>query len=185
MTDDTIRNRLVYVAAQLFREKGYNGAGIAEILKKANAPKGSLYHHFPNGKADLAKAAAEWTSKEMISIIDTSFKGKTTWQGGVKHMLAKLAKLFDISQHQESCPIKVMLFDGPNSIGFNKVAEKTFQSWHDHLAAYASQFGMPEEEAQDAAEMLLVTVEGAWTLARARKSSDILRKIPDHLFSTH
>jgi TetR/AcrR family transcriptional repressor of lmrAB and yxaGH operons len=47
------RERLITTAAALFREKGYHGTGLSEILAKANAPKGSLYHHYPAGKPDL------------------------------------------------------------------------------------------------------------------------------------
>lgn len=41
------RDRLVYAAMQLFQEKGYGSTSIADILKKAGANSGSLYHFFP------------------------------------------------------------------------------------------------------------------------------------------
>ena len=53
------KDKLAWTAAKLFQEKGYNGVGLTEILTTAGTPKGSLYHHFPNGKADLALEAAE------------------------------------------------------------------------------------------------------------------------------
>ena len=54
MTDRPLstKERLVRTACALFRQRGYSGVGVAEILTAAQAPKGSLYHHFPNGKSD-------------------------------------------------------------------------------------------------------------------------------------
>ena len=37
-------------ASSLFANQGYHATGISEILKKSNAPKGSLYYYFPQGK---------------------------------------------------------------------------------------------------------------------------------------
>ena len=56
------KDRLIHAAATLFRTRGYHGVGLADVLADAKAPKGSLYHHFPNGKSDLALAAATWAS---------------------------------------------------------------------------------------------------------------------------
>jgi TetR/AcrR family transcriptional repressor of lmrAB and yxaGH operons len=53
------RQRIVRAAIRLFQERGYHGVGLAEILSEARAPKGSLYHHFPQGKAQLAITAVE------------------------------------------------------------------------------------------------------------------------------
>lgn len=50
------RARLLSAALLLFRQRGYHGVGLSEILAAAGAPKGSLYHHFPRGKTELAIA---------------------------------------------------------------------------------------------------------------------------------
>lgn len=183
MSDETTRNRLIQTSALLFRQKGYNGVAVAEILSAAGAPKGSLYHHFPNGKADLARAAAEWSSEGMIHIIDDAFADKTTWNDGVGHLLAKLAKLFDILEHRESCPIKAMLFDGPENEAFREVSDNIFRRWHDRLSTHAIAQGMSEADAKDAAEMLLIAIEGGWTLARARRDSNVLRNLPSRMLA--
>jgi TetR/AcrR family transcriptional repressor of lmrAB and yxaGH operons len=183
MSEDTTRKRLVQTAALLFRQKGYNGVGLAEILAAADAPKGSLYHHFPNGKADLARAAAEWTSSGMLRIIDDAFADKTDWRDGVAHFVGKLAKLFDILEHRDSCPIKAMLFDGPDDTMFRDVSDQIFRAWAARLQGHAERLGLPEAEAHEQAETLLIAVEGAWTLARARRDSGVLRKIPQRMFA--
>jgi len=48
MSDEpSTRDRLVQAATRLFRQRGYDGTGLTEILTEAGVPKGSLYHHFP------------------------------------------------------------------------------------------------------------------------------------------
>ena len=38
----------------LFREKGFDGASLADISESTGLGKSSLYHHFPNGKEEMA-----------------------------------------------------------------------------------------------------------------------------------
>ena len=57
MTAST-RDRLVAAARELFLEKGYQSTSIADILQRAGANSGSLYHFFPT-KQDLLVAVLE------------------------------------------------------------------------------------------------------------------------------
>ena len=63
------RERLIVTAAALFQQRGYHAIGVAEILNEAQIPRGSLYHHFPGGKANLALAAVEWLTAEILNAI--------------------------------------------------------------------------------------------------------------------
>ena len=45
--------------ADLFRRQGYAGTGLNDIVELSGAPKGSLYHYFPDGKASIAEAAVD------------------------------------------------------------------------------------------------------------------------------
>jgi len=53
---DRSRVALIESAATLFRRQGYAATGINQILAAADVKAGSLYHHFPDGKAELAAA---------------------------------------------------------------------------------------------------------------------------------
>jgi len=53
------REKILEVAATLFRERGYDGIGVADIMKRAGLTHGGFYGHFPS-KDDLA---AEVTSR--------------------------------------------------------------------------------------------------------------------------
>ncbi|MEX0371715.1 MAG: TetR/AcrR family transcriptional regulator, partial [Tateyamaria sp.] len=69
------KDRLILSAANLFRTHGYHGVGLADLLADSKEPKGSLYHHFPNGKSGLAMAAPTRASDEMLRVIAASFVG--------------------------------------------------------------------------------------------------------------
>ena len=53
------RERMVFSAMQLFRRHGYNGTGFREVVAHSRTPRGSIYHHFPEGKAELGVDALD------------------------------------------------------------------------------------------------------------------------------
>jgi len=55
--DQTVnRDEILVAAAEVFQERGYLGATMADIASKVGLTAGSLYHHFPAGKSDLLLA---------------------------------------------------------------------------------------------------------------------------------
>jgi len=53
------RERMLEAAISLMRRTGLSGAGINEVVRESQAPKGSIYHYFPGGKQQLAAEAIE------------------------------------------------------------------------------------------------------------------------------
>src|SRR6201989_1187991 len=56
---DRSRGALLDTAATLFRRQGYAATGVNQILESADVKAGSLYHHFPDGKQELAAAVVD------------------------------------------------------------------------------------------------------------------------------
>lgn len=52
------RDHLLDVGVELMHQNGYNATGLSEILKAADVPKGSFYHHF-GSKEQFASAALD------------------------------------------------------------------------------------------------------------------------------
>ena len=55
---ESTRDRLVEAAAQVFAERGYDGARVQEIVRRAGLTTGAIYGNF-RGKADLLLAAID------------------------------------------------------------------------------------------------------------------------------
>src|SRR2546422_9262620 len=62
---------MVRSAASLIRRRGLSRASFADIVGDSGAPRGSIYHHFPQGKDQLAKEAIRATSDWVLAKQDT------------------------------------------------------------------------------------------------------------------
>jgi AcrR family transcriptional regulator len=76
---DPTRDRLIEAAAAVFAEKGYDGAGVQEIARRAGFTTGAIYGRF-RGKAELLLAAIEaHTTNELEQLFaDHRFDGRVT-----------------------------------------------------------------------------------------------------------
>lgn len=175
------KDRLIRAAADLFRIRGYNGVGVSEVLSRAKAPKGSLYHHFPNGKSDLALAASTWASDGMLRVIAAAFEPAGTFDEGVVTLCHKLARFFDSQDMWGNCPITAGLFEGPGTDEFRAHARHLVDGWITEVEHHAIRLGLPPEQARVRAEHLYMLMQGGWQLAKARQASDVLRNLPDQL----
>ncbi len=181
MNEMATKDRLVQTAALLFRKKGYDGVGLAEILSAANAPKGSLYHHFPNGKADLAMAAATWASDGMLQIIDSAFADAGSFEQGATTLCYKIAKFFDVTGGSDGCPVSSILIDGSGDASFRAELARILEGWVDRVAVHGRRLGLDAETASSRARVVMIGIEGAWVICRAQSSAEQLRQIPDLL----
>lgn len=77
--DDPTRDKLIAAAAAVFSEKGYDGAGVQEIARRAGFTTGAIYGRF-TGKADLLLAAIEaHTHNELEQLFaEHRFEGRVT-----------------------------------------------------------------------------------------------------------
>lgn len=171
------RDRLIESAARLFRAKGYHGVGLTEILKAAETPKGSLYHAFPAGKSDLALAAADAVSRQMLGTVARAFETAPDWDAGRAALLALLAAEFEGPGGQSGCPVAAILFDDPANGAFRTRAAAIYDRWQRAFAYHAIRLGEDEARAERLAATLLLALQGAWVLARARGSAAPLRDL--------
>ena len=66
---DRSRAALVENAATLFRRQGYAATGLNQILDEAGVKAGSLYHHFPQGKQELAAAVVDTAGADIEQLL--------------------------------------------------------------------------------------------------------------------
>src|SRR5919201_7013446 len=69
------RERMIQSAALLFRERGIEGTSFSDVLEHSGAPRGSIYHHFPAGKSQLAEEATRYAGDFIAAGLVTALAG--------------------------------------------------------------------------------------------------------------
>ena len=70
---DRHRAELVAATGRLLRRQGYSGTSVSDFLDAGGATNGSLYHHFPGGKEELASAAIDVAAEQVEAALRSAF----------------------------------------------------------------------------------------------------------------
>jgi TetR/AcrR family transcriptional repressor of lmrAB and yxaGH operons len=167
------RALLLNGARQLLAEKGYAGMELRDVAERGKAPRGSIYHHFPGGKVQLAREAAELEGTTIRDLIDRSLD-----QRGLKETLSMFGEIFRrrVKNHPEriGCPVAAAALARPEDPELAAVATAAFQSWERPIAAALRDEGVRAKDAEAFAGLVVSTVEGALLRARAAGSQEPL-----------
>jgi AcrR family transcriptional regulator len=163
------RDRLLEGARRLLAEKGYAGMELRDVAEKGNAPRGSIYHHFPGGKRQLA---AEATALEGVHIRETIERALA--ELGVKQTLRMFGEVFSrrAAKHPEriGCPVAAAALARPEDPALAAAATAAFTSWEAPIAAALEKEGVDATRAVTFAGLVVSTIEGA--LVRTRAAGD-------------
>jgi AcrR family transcriptional regulator len=163
------RALLLHGARQLLAEKGYAGMELRDVAARGKAPRGSIYHHFPGGKTQLAREAAELEGTAIRDLIERSLDER-----GLKETLSMFGAVFRrrVADHPEriGCPVAAAALARPEDPDLAAVATAAFQSWERPIAAALRDEGVSGKDAEAFAGLVVSTVEGA--LLRARAAGD-------------
>jgi AcrR family transcriptional regulator len=86
------RAGLLAAARTVFSQRGYAGAGIAEIVARAGVSAPVLYHHFA-GKADLYRAVAADVYDEVLGALEAAAGNRGAFVERLDAVLAAAAEL--------------------------------------------------------------------------------------------
>jgi AcrR family transcriptional regulator len=163
------RDRLLNGARKLLAEKGYAGMELRDVAERGKAPRGSIYHHFPGGKRQLAVEAAELEGAEIRAAIERSLSER-----GLAATLTMFGEMFRrrVKDQPErlGCPVAAAALARPEDPALAAAATKAFQSWEAPIAAALREEGVAKKDAATFAGLVVSTVEGA--LIRARAAGD-------------
>ncbi len=93
------RDTIINAGIGIFLEKGYNGAGLKEILDAANVPKGSFYHFFKNKEA-FGKEALNYYSEQFTPVLQQFFvESKLSPLARFEAFFAAMTELFNTEKN--------------------------------------------------------------------------------------
>jgi TetR/AcrR family transcriptional repressor of lmrAB and yxaGH operons len=165
---DETRARIVEAAVRLFEQRGYAATGLNEILTDSGAPRGSLYHHFPGGKEELAVAVVLRHGDLVRQGLEAVLRSHTSPLRAMTEGLELLASFNSASGSAPGCPVSSIALEmATQSPALREAAEAVFESWRAVVANRLEGAGVPRAKATVRARVLVSTVVGAVVLSRA------------------
>jgi AcrR family transcriptional regulator len=165
------KQRLLHVGEQLFRAQGYAGTGLKQLSQAADAPWGSLYHFFPEGKEQLGVEIVAYAGELYRAGLQAAFERYDDPAEAIERIFLGEAKILESSDYRNGCPIASVTLDvASTNENLRLACASAFRGWLETIALALSSAGAPAEAATALASFVLSCLEGAIVLSRAAKS---------------
>lgn len=169
------REAILTAAAELLRHRGYGALGIKDIVAASGAPIGSLYHHFPGGKAQIAGAALMNAGAAYALLIPAVLAPHTDLGSGLRAVFDQAAEDMAGTGFTNMCPVASVAAEVAETVDeLRDVTATVFTDWLDGGAAYFVGRGLAEPAAREVTVTLIGALEGAFVLARTLRSTEPL-----------
>lgn len=158
LSREEILNRL----ADTFRQRGYDGASLADIAKATGLGKSSLYHYFPGGKEEMATGVLAALSGQLEVALFRPLAEPGAPARKLGRMLDAIDAFYDGGR--KACLLE-RLSASANRAPFQRPLRVVFERWIDATADLCRQAGIPAATARARAEDAVVRIEGALVLS--------------------
>jgi AcrR family transcriptional regulator len=167
---------MIQSAALLFRERGVDGTSFTDVIDHSGAPRGSIYHWFPGGKAQLAEEATQYAGEFIAGGLARALADDDP-VAALRRFGATWRKILRGSDFAAGCPVVSATLEGERSPGARDAAGAAFAGWEKLLAGAFAGHGVQRKRARSLATLSVAAIEGAIVLARAQRSTAPLERV--------
>lgn len=161
---EATHERIVSVAARAIRRSGYDGTGVADIMKEAGLTHGAFYAHFTSREAMLAEAAARACAESAAAAADAVASAPPDM--ALASILGAYLSREHIEHAEKGCPLAALGSETSRQAPeVRRVATRHIKEMIDLVARQSPDWGKPG--AHQRALVTVATMVGALMLARA------------------
>lgn len=180
MSKETAIPKLVTV----FQQYGYDGATLAKLSAATGLGRASLYHHFPNGKVEMAAAVLEYLDRGLTEQLLAALHSDLPPLDRLRAVSEKIDKFYH--HGQQDCLLGLLSIGEARTLFQDPIA-RSFRVWIDSFAAVAIEAGIKPETAHQRAEDAVLQIQGALVLARGLNDTAafqrVLKRLPEMMLS--
>lgn len=180
---------MIDTTCQLLRRQGVDGTGVQQVIDTSGAPRGSIYYHFPGGKAELVSAAVQRSGELGAERITELASNASGVQEVIGWFIDEFEAALTSTEFSDGCPIATVALETAATPGpTTDAVAAAFTAWIDAFATLLENSGLDHEGATDVATDVLAHVEGAIVLAKALRSTrplELSRNSINVVLATH
>ncbi|MBA5847975.1 TetR/AcrR family transcriptional regulator [Gordonia amicalis] len=165
--------RIVVAMAELLRRQGYAATGIKQVVETADAPIGSIYHHFGGGKRDVAAAALRQSGAAYGELIGLLLAPYDDPAEGIEAAFVAAAETIEQGGWLNMCPVGTVAGEVADAEpALREVADEVMSAWIDAGTALFAARGLTGADARSLMYAVVSALEGAFIVARTQRSTD-------------
>jgi len=169
------RDRILTATAALFQERGYTGTGMKQISAQSQAPLGSLYHHFPAGKVEIAAETLRTAGVGYQLLFEAIADNEPDIVSGIRAFFEGAAQVLEETDYADACPIATVALEvASTNETLRLVTHDVFELWLASLTSRLATAGLDEIRARELAILAVTALEGAFMLSRAAKNTEAM-----------
>ncbi|MFF2547642.1 TetR/AcrR family transcriptional regulator [Kitasatospora sp. NPDC058063] len=173
---------MVRATSRLLQRQGYEGTGIKQISREAEATLGSVYHFFPGGKQELAAEAIRHGDEEFAVLLRAGLGSSPDLGEAMTSCTRMLAAELRESDWQDGCPITSTALETVGRVPvIEEAVTEAFANWRAIVAERLLAAGIGEQDARELAGTVISTLEGAELAAQVARSEQPLLVTGKHL----
>jgi TetR/AcrR family transcriptional repressor of lmrAB and yxaGH operons len=175
------RDRLISATGRLLRQQGYAATGLNQVMAVADAPKGSMYFHFPGGKEELAAAAVDRFAGRITASM-TDLLARNSVADAIDAFFDSYVDHFERTDFRDGCVVATVALDeaGTHEL-LADAASKALRTWVDLVADALEAEGRSASDAHDLATLVIAALEGTIVMAKGQHSTEPLVAARDSL----
>jgi TetR/AcrR family transcriptional repressor of lmrAB and yxaGH operons len=152
------KEEVLDILLNTFRDRGYEGASLAELSTATGLGKSSLYHYFPGGKQEMAEQVLAHLDRQLTTGLYEPLKSAQTPAKKLGVMLDALDAFYEGGRM--ACLLERLCasVDRPR---FQRPLRQAFTEWVEAVETICLEAGLPKGVARARAEDLVVRIEGA------------------------
>jgi TetR/AcrR family transcriptional repressor of lmrAB and yxaGH operons len=110
-TQPGTKQRLISAMSVGLQRHGLHATGINDVLRRAGAPRGVLYHHFPDGKTALAVASIEESIAEITGWLDFALEKYPDPLEAIERWVRAASRRLSESDFEAGCPLATIALE--------------------------------------------------------------------------
>ena len=154
--------RILDAAARAIRRKGFEGVGVAEVMKEAGLTHGGFYAHFDSREAMLAEALGRAGSAGAASLAKRMEARGTHGTSALRAVIESYLSESHLVGTESGCPVAALASEMPRqSPQLRQASAERVQALVERVTR-----ALPEPRAKEEEMVIVSTMVGALQLAR-------------------
>ncbi|MBU3121748.1 TetR/AcrR family transcriptional regulator [Acinetobacter soli] len=186
------RSKMIAGAMDLIRRRGLNATSVREVVRYTETPRGSIKHHFPNGKLQLVTEAIELAGTE-VSLPLKKVMEKHNSIDGLKIFIGWWRDILQKSDFEAGCPILAVASEqylgedgnpnGEAEAQLLQLVNSIFKEWQQILENALCRDGITLPRATQLATLIISSIEGTVAMCRAARNTTSLDQVEQEILS--